>query len=94
MTNIAATTVLRILNEEDIEGLLAVGAPHDEYEAEARLIIDELDRRPSRELDLDDVTTVVTNVCNQMFGPFDDEELGRRVPVYRRVAKRIVEAQP
>lgn len=84
--------IWRALDEEDIEGLLRLGAPPDEYEEEARVIADTLARFSPQELVLDRVTTVVADVCSRMFGPFDDEQLRRRQPVYRQVAQRILEA--
>lgn len=88
----SCTTVLLVLNAEDIEGLLAAGAPADEYETEARLISEALEHLPDDDALIDRVTAIVTEVWNRMFGPFRDEEMRRRVPVYRRVAKAIISA--
>jgi hypothetical protein len=85
-----STAVVRALNDEDVEGLLAVGAPGDEYEAEARLIAEALERLPDTDFVVDRVMATVADVCNRMFGPFNEDELRTRSPVYRRVAERIV----
>ena len=84
--------VLRVLNEEDIEGLRASGAPIDEYEAEARMIADAIGQLCQEELEVDRVMAIVSDICSRMFGPFDEEQLRRRQPIYRRVAERILEA--
>lgn len=94
MNAIDPQAVLRILTQEDIEGLLVAGAPADEYETEAQMIAAALGRVRRSDLILDDVTTIVTDVCSRMFGPFDDEQLRRRQPIYRRVAQRLLELYP
>ena len=86
----SSTTVVRALNDEDVEGLLAAGAPGDEYEAEARLIAEALEHLPETDFVVDRVTLIVADVCNRMFGPFNDDEMRARSAVYRRVAERIV----
>jgi hypothetical protein len=91
MRRIAASAVLLVLNNEDIEGLLAAGAPADEYGTEAQMITQSLDGFPEHELSVERVTAIVADVCSRMFGPFDENELSRRLPGYRRVAKRIVD---
>jgi hypothetical protein len=91
MTKIATSAILSVLNEEDIEGLLAAGAPGDEYDGEARAIGETLAQVPQHELVLDRVFGIVTEVGSRMFGPFDEEQLRKRRPVYLRVAQRILE---
>lgn len=93
MTRMTTTAILSVLNEEDIEGLLAAGAPADEYEAEAQMIAEALARLGQHELVLDRVMAIVTDVCSRMFGPFDEEQVRRRQPVYRRVVQRILNEQ-
>jgi len=90
MTRNAASVILCVLNEEDIEGLLAAGAPAEEYEAEAKVIAEALDELQQHELVADRVIVIVSDVWTRMFGPFDEEQLRGRQPVYRRVAERII----
>ena len=81
--------VQNALDAEDVEGLLKIGAPSDEYAAEARMIARQLGGvdAPSE----DAVTAIVANVCVRMFGPFSDDQLERRMTVYRNVARRIIQ---
>src|SRR5262249_3279915 len=84
-------TVQRALDAEDLEGLLGLGAPADEYQSEAKTIaarLNALSGQPSE----DHVTKIAEAVCVEMFGPFDEEGSAVRLPIYRRVAKRILGA--
>ncbi len=80
--------VLSILDREDIEGLIERGAPSDEYTDEARLIAEGLEAMPDR-TDLEQVVAVVSQVWNRMFGPFSEEQLKRREPALRSIARGI-----
>jgi hypothetical protein len=84
------SVIRSILNEEDVEGLLAAGAPADEYDLEARMIAEALAKLPQHERVLERVLDVLTEVCSRMFGPFDEEQLRQRGPVYHRLAQRIL----
>ena len=83
-------TVQRILDEEDLEGLLAMGAPKDEYETEAQMIANALAGLTPEQLTLERVTHVVSAVWEQEFGPFEGEFARKLVPICRRVAERIL----
>jgi len=88
--NISDGIVHRALDEADVEGLLQLGAPSDEYQPEAEMIANRLratDAYPSE----DAVTAIVADVCREMFGAFDEKQSALRMPTYRRVAKRILE---
>lgn len=83
--------------DADIEGLLEMGAPTDEYDREARMIAqkiaDEALRSDSTPLTLDEVTAIVRDVWVEMFGPYDVEDLARRTVGFEAVARRIVAAE-
>jgi hypothetical protein len=83
--------IQQILDEEDVEGLLQLGARLDEYASEARMIADALlEQTPGPAVEEDAVARLVTDVCNRMFGPFDEEQLAKRRSVYERIARKIV----
>jgi hypothetical protein len=86
----STSAILVVLNEEDVEGLRALGAPADEYDSEAQMIAAAVDQLGPNDLVSDRVLEIVTDVCSRRFGPFDGEQLRRRQPVYRRVAQRIL----
>jgi hypothetical protein len=81
------------LDSEDIEGLLAIGCPPDEYDSEATLIdsrIAALRRLGGEPLGESETERIVAEVWNEMFGPFSDEDLQKRQPAFRSVARKIV----
>jgi len=89
MTQVTSDSVLRILTEEDVEGLLAVGAPPDEYDSEAAMIAQAVIRLGDAATTENAVLEVVTEVCTRMFGPFDAEQVRQRRDTYVRIARRI-----
>jgi hypothetical protein len=83
--------VHRILDEEDIEGLVASRTPADEYEPEVARISGALGWLSEPEFVRQRVAQIVADVWHQMFGPFDDEQRRRRELLYQRVASRILQ---
>jgi hypothetical protein len=68
-------TRLHLINEllryEDIEGLLSMGAPDDEYESEAEKIADrvgEAEKKTNDEITREEVENIVATVWKEMFG--------------------------
>jgi hypothetical protein len=82
----------RIIEDEDIEELLAVGAPADEYEPEVIRIYGRLAGLSESEWAEDRLVAIVSEVWDEEFGPFDDERRRHREVAYRRIAQRILEA--
>ena len=70
-----STAVVRALDDEDVEGLLAVGAPGDEYEVEGRLIAEALERLPDTDFVVERVMVIVVDARSRMFGPFNEDEM-------------------
>jgi len=83
-------TVQRILDEEDLEGLLKMGAPKDEYEPEARRIANAIGHLNAEQLTVDRVAHIVSTVWEDMFGPFHGQAGRKLLPTCRRIAERIV----
>ena len=80
------------LDSEDIEGLLAIGAPSDEYKSEASLIEDAIAKATqfgAKEISAAEIESIVRQVWNQMFGPMSDEQLEQRAPAFRCVAAKL-----
>jgi hypothetical protein len=90
-------TRLDLINEllryQDIEGLLAMGAPGDEYESEAQMIADRVDdaerRTPDHKIAREEVETIVAAVWAEMFG-LSDEDSRRRKDAFAAIATRLV----
>jgi hypothetical protein len=78
-----------ILQAEDIEGLLELGAPKDEYSHEAARITSELGALMPGDATEDRITAVVANVWARSFN-LSEEDLDKRCPALRRVAQQIV----
>ena len=87
---VSVSTIDAILTAEDIEGLLDLGAPKDEYSHEAARIKSGLEAlKPSSETE-DQVSALVVNVWANAFN-LSDGELEKRYPALRRVARQILE---
>jgi hypothetical protein len=83
------------LDSEDIEGLLAIGCPPDEYDSEANRIdsrITGLRRLGDEPLGESQVERIVADVWNEMFGSFSDEDFQKRQSAFTSVARKIVGA--
>jgi hypothetical protein len=83
------------LDCEDIEGLLAMGCPADEYDSEAAMIdnrIAELEWNKEAGPARPQVEQIVAEVWNEMFGPFSDEDLQKRQSAFASVALKIMGA--
>jgi hypothetical protein len=81
-------TIREILNREDIEGLLALGAPGDEYSTEAELISQAIENgqvEPREE----ELNKLLRGIWQRMFGPFSEEEMKQRQPALERVARQL-----
>jgi hypothetical protein len=84
--------IKRALDEEDVEGLLALGCPKDEYDSEARSIEEKISRLTDggrSALDVVDAARIVEEVCTRSFGPFEGGGADRRRPCYLAVARKL-----
>ena len=85
-----------VLDSEDIEGLLGIGSPLDEYDGEASLIEDRIAKLTNfgkKPVSVQQVEEIVAEVWNHQFGPFDTEELEKRRQAFSSVANKIVTRQ-
>jgi hypothetical protein len=80
--------VARILREEDVEGLIGIGAPSDEYDVEAEMIWRAMEADPKLSTQ-EQIAALVGRVWNEMLGPFSKEETEKRMPAFCQVARRI-----
>jgi hypothetical protein len=82
-----------LLRHEDIEGLLSMGAPDDEYESEAEMIADRIDEEEAKAvnhmLTRQDVESIIASVWGQIFG-LDAERAGYRQHAFTAIAARLV----
>jgi hypothetical protein len=82
--------IREVLNSVDIEGLLQVGAPADEYESEAQMIATAISQTSESDLTEERLLHVIRRVWTEMFGPFSDEEIKKRDAVFLQVARQIL----
>ncbi len=75
---------------EDIEGLLELGAPQNEYAAESRSIAGALAGHSETALSEEELASVIRAVWLHSFGPFSTAEMQKRSDVFRQVAHRIL----
>ena len=74
------------LVREDIEGLINLGAPQDEYTFEARKIAEAVG---AAKLSEDEIADIIAEVWVNSFG-LQSEDLDKRLPGIKVVAREIV----
>lgn len=82
------STIKTILHDEDIEGLIKIGAPADEYNGEAAEIASEIYRLQGQSTEKQ-VAQVVEEVWKRSFD-LGRADLKLRRDAFRRVAQRII----
>ena len=90
--NFSASTVATALREEDIEGLIASGAPADEYATEAKQIASALTALKSNQLNAATVSSVIALVWAKSFNR-SAEEIKQRIPAFQHIAERLLTIQ-
>lgn len=87
---VTLSSIDHILVREDIEGLIAAGAPVDEYQDEAAQIAAALNMLTEEKFQEDTVLAIVTLVWTKNF-ELDEEDMALRLPALRRVAQVILD---
>jgi hypothetical protein len=82
------TSIKNILGEEDIEGLIQMGAPADEYNSEAREIEAAMSRLGDKRSE-EQVVQVLEDVWKGFFD-LSTEDIELRRDALQRLARRIV----
>ena len=90
---IPTTTIDAILQKEDIEGLLNLGAPKGEYSREAADIHAALEAIGEDDATSDQIAAVVMTVWERSFGPFSPDHIQKRSPVLLQVVQRILDSR-
>jgi hypothetical protein len=84
------------LDSADIEGLVALGCPPDEYANEASLIESQMARLTEfgkKEITVKQCEQIVIDVWIAQFGPFKAEDLEMRCAAFSVVAQKIAASQ-
>ena len=81
-----------LLRTHDIEGLLDIGAPEDEYNTEAKMIAERIGtaewRIHPQKLPVAQVKEIIRNVWAETFA-LDEEDLAKRERAFEEIAKRL-----
>ena len=84
--------VRELLRSEDIEGLISMGAPADEYDSEAEMVAERVQRAESvawnGRLARDEVIAILASVWKEMFD-LSDRELAPRRDAFETIATRV-----
>ena len=91
--NLAREQIEEALRAQDVEGLLGLGAPRDEYAHEAARIAESV-CEPGSEPTEDQLAATIRDVCVASFGPFSVDQLAKRLPVYRHIARELSQPDP
>lgn len=91
--NLAREQIEEALRAQDVEGLLELGAPRDEYAHEAARIAESVGE-PGSEPTEDQLAATIQDVCVASFGPFSADQLAKRLPVYRHIARELSHPDP
>jgi cell division ATPase FtsA len=71
-----------LLRKEDIEGLLSMGAPDDEYGPEAQMIVNRVGEAeshvPGHKITKEEIEAIIYAVWREMFGLSEDQLRQRR----------------
>lgn len=84
-----------LLDREDIEGLLALGSPHDEYDGEASLLESEIGKATAfgqKPIAAKQVEEMLARIWNDQFGPFSEQDMKKRESAFASVARRLAES--
>jgi BMFP domain-containing protein YqiC len=78
------------LSHKDVEGLISIGAPADEYEAEAKMICDRLGEAEQKnsKLTTEQILSIVEQVWREMFD-LSPEQLAARREALQEIAVRL-----
>lgn len=81
--------IAAILVREDVEGLIALGAPNDEYQREAEIIAQALSKMSKEQANEASVASLVSLIWSKAFN-LGEKELKIRLPSLRDVARQVV----
>jgi len=86
-----------LLRQEDIDGLLSMGAPVDEYGLEAEMIVNRVgeaeSNSPTHEATREEIEAIIRSVWKEMFGLSEDQLLHRH-GAFQSVAARLAPQTP
>jgi hypothetical protein len=79
------------LRAEDIEGLIKLGAPNDEYDSEATEIGNALASLQKDQLTEANIAAIIALAWAKSFN-HSAQEIEQRVPAFRRISHRLIDS--
>ena len=86
---ISLTNIETALQQEDVENLLALGAPADEYLDEAKEIESALLSLTTSQLTEANIAAIISLVWVKHFG-LSSEDIKKRIPAFQQIAQRLL----
>ncbi len=86
---ISLVDIVESLRKEDIEGLLALGAPGDEYDSEAKEIFLALETLNQEQLTEANIVGIIALAWAKSFNR-SPQEIEQRLPAFQRIAMYLV----
>lgn len=86
-----ADEIQRIFRVADVEGLIADGAPDDEYDSEAVEVAEALAALKKEDLTEKNISAIISLVWARSFNR-GEEEIEMRLPAFREIARKILGA--
>ena len=79
-----------LLREADIEGLIGAGAPNDEYDSEAQIMVQALSELSEKEMTIEGVLIIVAEIWRQSFD-LDNADICLRQSAMNSLVQKIVQ---
>lgn len=83
--SISHTAIQKLLNTEDIEGLVELGAPEDEYAAEAKEIVVAVHKLGKEQMTEANIVAIIALVWAKSFN-LSEQDIKKRLSAFKRVA--------
>ena len=87
--NITFKNIAEALRSEDIEGLIELGAPSDEYDSEAREVASALASLTKNQITEANILAIIALEWAKSFNR-SAQEIQQRMPAFRKIAYRIL----
>jgi hypothetical protein len=87
-TDIHQTQIQALLTNLDIEGLIALGAPQDEYTSESEIIFTAIRQLPEPGRNPETMLSIVLTVWQESFG-LSEAQIRDRLPLLRNLAIQL-----
>jgi hypothetical protein len=87
--NVDYAAIDQLFRLQDIDGLIASGAPEDEYESEVELIVTALEALPREDASVISIADTFEAVWTKMCGGSEDQRRRRRFD-FEEIAEKVI----